>query len=167
MKKVKAFKFPSKSKEKREKSRDKEKSIDLPKEKEQKEVPDEKKKKEKKDKEKKVKEKDKKEKKLKLGSSLPSEEILDLGDVQPIFGVSLGLSVERSRCHDGVNLPLVVRDCIDYLQKNCLTSDQLYKTDAVKSRLIQLKKLYNNRESTDTSDFDTQTACGLLKLFLL
>lgn len=165
MKKVKAFKFPSKSKEKREKSRDKEKSIDIPKEKEQKEVPDEKKKKEKKDK--KVKEKDKKEKKLKLGSSLPSEEILDLGDVQPIFGVSLGLSVERSRCHDGVNLPLVVRDCIDFLQKNCLASDQLYKTDAVKSRLIQLKKLYNNRESTDTSDFDTPTACGLLKLFLM
>lgn len=163
-KKVKAFKFPSKNKEKREKSRDKEKSVDVPKEKELKDISDDKKKKDKKEKDKKLKEK--KEKKLKQGGSLPSEEILDLGDVQPIFGVSLGLSVERSRCHDGINLPLVVRDCIDYLQKNSLNNEQIYKTDAVKSKLIQLKKLYNNRETTDISDFDTQIACGLLKLFL-
>lgn len=140
------------------------------KEKEQKEIPEKKKEKEKKEKDKKEKVKDKdkekKEKKLKQGGSLPSEEILDLGDVQPIFGVSLGLSVERSRCHDGINLPLVVRDCIDYLQEHGLASEQIYKSDPVKNRLFILKKLYNNRESTGIDDFDVPTACGLLKLFL-
>lgn len=175
--KVKAFKFSSKHKEKREKSRDKErnelqssKSI----EKEHKEIIDEKKQKksdkEKKDKEKKdkhkEKDKDKKDKKLKNSGSVTNDEILDLGDVQPIFGVSLGLSVERSRCHDSINLPLVVRDCIDYLQEHGLTSEQIYRADAIKSRLVQLKKLYNNRESTGIHDFDVPTACGLLKLFL-
>lgn len=163
-KKIKAFKFPTKSKEKREKSRDKEKP--------EKEVRDtntldkkkEKDKKEKKDKVK-DKDKDKKEKKSKQ-TSVNSDEILDLGDAQPIFGVSLGLAVERSRCHDNINLPLVVRDCIDYIQEHGLGTDQVYKVDTIKGRLQQLKKLYNNRESNGTNDFDVATACCLLKLFL-
>lgn len=86
--------------------------------------------------------------------------------MQPIFGVSLGLSVERSKCHDNINLPLVVRDCIDYLQEFGLPNDQIYKSDGVKTRLQQFKKLYNNRESTGTSEFDVATASGLLKMFL-
>jgi RalA-binding protein 1 len=82
-----------------------------------------------------------------------------------VFGVSLGLSLERSRCHDQINLPLVVRDCIDYLQEN-LTNEQIYKVDGLKPKLQNLKKLYNNRESMGIADFDVATACGLLKMFL-
>ncbi|XP_065076264.1 ralA-binding protein 1 isoform X2 [Ochlerotatus camptorhynchus] len=166
-KKSKAFKFPSKSKEKREKSREKEKpecfKLEDTKQPEKPEK-EKKKDKDKKDKDKKEKSKDKKDKKLKQSSV--SEEVLELGDAQPIFGVSLGLAVERSRCHDGVNLPLVVRDCIDYLQEHGLRSDQIYKVEAVKTKLQQLKKSYNNREGSFTNEFDTPTACGLLKLFL-
>lgn len=172
-KKSKAFKFPSKSKEKREKSREKEKEKPetakveevKPVEKPDKEKEKEKKKdKDKKDKDKKDKSKEKKDKKLKQGSV--SEEFLELGDAQPIFGVSLGLAVERSRCHDSVNLPLVVRDCIDYLQEHGMQSDQIYKVEAVKTKLPQLKKAYNNREGSCINEFDIPTACGLLKLFL-
>lgn len=170
-KKSKAFKFPSKSKEKREKSREKEKKkpeaskAEEPKTTEKPEKEKEKKKdKDKKDKDKKDTSKDKKDKKLKQSSV--SEEVLDLGDAQPIFGVSLGLAVERSRCHDGVCLPLVVRDCIDYLQEHGLQSDQIYKVEAVKTKLQQLKKTYNNRDGSFVNDFDVSTACGLLKLFL-
>ncbi|XP_058449995.1 ralA-binding protein 1 [Malaya genurostris] len=167
-KKSKAFKFPSKSKEKREKSRDKEKlevnKVDDLKPSVEKEKDKEKKKdKDKKDKDKKDKSKDKN-KKLKQASV--SEEVLELGDAQPIFGVSLGLAVERSRCHDTVNLPLVVRDCIDYLQEHGLQSDQIYKVEAVKTKLQQLKKSYNNREGSCIKEFDIPTACGLLKSFL-
>lgn len=123
-------------------------------------------KKDKKEKEKKdkVKDKDKKDKKSKQ-ASLNEAELLELGDAQPIFGVSLGLAVERSRCHDQINLPLVVRDCIDYLQEHGLLSPELYKVDTGKVRLQQLKRLYNNRESSGTDDWDVPTACGLLKLF--
>ncbi|XP_058821572.1 ralA-binding protein 1 [Topomyia yanbarensis] len=170
-KKSKAFKFPSKSKEKREKSRDKEKpesskveDSKLPEKVEKEKDKEKKKDKDKKDKDKKDKSKDKKDKKLKQTSV--SEEVLELGDAQPIFGVSLGLAVERSRCHDTVNLPLVVRDCIDYLQEHGLQSDQIYKVEAVKTKLQQLKKAYNNREGSCIKEFDIPTACGLLKLFL-
>ena len=34
----------------------------------------------------------------------------------PIFGAPLDLAVERSRCHDGIDLPVVVRHCIDYME---------------------------------------------------
>lgn len=86
-------------------------------------------------------------------------------DAQPIFGVSLGLSLQRSRCHDDVALTLVVRDCIDYLQEHGLSNDQIYKVDAVKTKVQHLKTIYNNREPSSIEDFDVQTACGLLKLF--
>jgi hypothetical protein len=39
-----------------------------------------------------------------------------LGEL-PVFGVPLSLAVERSKCHDGVDIPLVVRDCIDHVQQ--------------------------------------------------
>ncbi|XP_067648604.1 ralA-binding protein 1-like isoform X1 [Eurosta solidaginis] len=180
-KKSKTFKFTSsKSKEKREKSRDKEKSEkeqrqdeERPREKEKNEKDKEHKKKDKDRKEKKEKskekdkDKDKKDKKTKQHSSLASEEMLELGDVQPVFGVSVSLATERSRCHDGVDLPLVVRDCIDYLQDHALKSDQIYKVEPLKTRIQHFKRLYNNRErQPETEELDMPTACALLKLFL-
>ncbi|XP_054747750.1 ralA-binding protein 1 [Anastrepha obliqua] len=178
-KKSKTFKFSSsKSKEKREKSRDKEKSEkesreeEKPKEKEKTDKEKEYKKKDKDRKEKKEKskdkdkDKDKKDKKAKQISNA-SEEVLELGDVQPVFGVSISLATERSRCHDGVDLPLVVRDCVDYLQEHALKSDQLYKVEPLKTRIQHYKRLYNNRErQPETDELDIPTACALLKLFL-
>lgn len=183
-KKSKAFKFAtSKSKEKREKSRDKDtfRAVDV---KPLSGVASDKEvaappavdgvpiislvtgtllKEKKKDKDKSKKDPKKKDKKSKQTSV--SEEILELGDAQPIFGVSLGLAIVRSRCHDNVNLPLVIRDCIDYLQEHGLSSEAIYKIEASKTRLQQLKRVYNNRESTGTADWDVPTACGMLKLF--
>lgn len=178
---MKTFKFSSsKSKEKREKSRDKDKSErelreeEKPKEKEKTEKEKElkKKDKERKEKEKKEKikdkdrEKEKKDRKIKQASNA-SEEVLELGDVQPVFGVSISLATERSRCHDGVDLPLVVRDCIDYLQEHALKNDQIYKVEPLKTRIQHFRRLYNNREQQpDTEKLDMATACALLKLFL-
>lgn len=38
-------------------------------------------------------------------------------DDLPVFGVSLEMAVQRSHCHDGVDLPVVVRNCIDYIEE--------------------------------------------------
>ncbi|XP_005187489.2 ralA-binding protein 1 isoform X1 [Musca domestica] len=182
-KKSKTFKFTSsKSKDKREKSRDKEKldkaddrqkdkidkdkHLDKDKEKDHKKKDKDKKdKKEKsKDKEKDKDRKDKKEK-VKQQSSINSEEVLEL--CSPVFGVSVSLATERSRCHDGLDLPLVVRDCIDYLQEYGLKNEQIYRVEPAKTRLQHFKRLYNNRERlTESDELDVATACGLLKLFL-
>lgn len=162
-KKSKTFKFSSssKSKEKREKSREKDK-CEKTRDKEKCEKVREKEKCEKEPKKKeKEKEKDKKSK-----QSSFNDEFMELGDAQPIFGVSLGLAVVRGHCHDNVNLPLVVRDCIDYLQENGLQTEQIYKVDVVKTKLQQLKRTYNNREMVADGEFDVPTACSLLKVFI-
>lgn len=148
------FKFPTSStKKQREKSR----------EPDVKDTPDGKDKKLK-EKLKDHKDKDKKEKKKeKSKASGAVSESFD-GDVLPVFGISLGLAVERSKCHDGVKLPLVVRNCIDFLQEN-LNSDQLYKAEGVKSRIQHLKKCYNNRDPI-TEEMDVPTASSLLKTYI-
>ena len=38
------------------------------------------------------------------------------GGLPPVFGVPLELAVERNRSHDGISLPVVVRECIDYIE---------------------------------------------------
>lgn len=59
-----------------------------------------------------------------------------------------------------------MRDCIDYLQEYGLQNEQIYKVDALKTKLQQLKKSYNNREMNNTDEFDIPTACSLLKVFI-
>jgi len=36
---------------------------------------------------------------------------------KPVFGVPLQVAIERSPCHDGIQLPIVVRECIDYVEE--------------------------------------------------
>lgn len=145
-KKLKTFKFPSTKKkdlrEPEEKDKKSKEKIKEPKEKEKKEK--------------------KKEKSKVLGGTGSDEP--GAGDLLPIFGMSLGLAVERSKCHDGVKLPLVVRNCIDFLQEN-LSSDQLYKVEGVKTRIQHLKKCYNNRDPI-TEAMDVATASSLLKTYI-
>ncbi|XP_015119164.1 ralA-binding protein 1 [Diachasma alloeum] len=155
-KKSKAFKFPSK---KREKSREKEIKD---KDKDEKDKDRKKRDKDDKDKDKdKLKHKVKDRKKCKH-----SDEVADIGEAQPIFGASLHAAVERSRCHDGVELPLVVRNCIDYLEEFGMTTEGLYKIPGVKSKVQNFKKLYNQRETVNVLDFEPAVAASLLVLFL-
>ncbi|KAH0554597.1 ralA-binding protein 1 [Cotesia glomerata] len=160
-KKSKTFKFPSKKREKSREKDSKEKETDK----------DAKKKRDKDDKhndtdkeKRKDKDKDKDKLKYKLKDRKKKHDE-DIGDVQPIFGVSLQLAVERSRCHDGIELPLVVRNCIDYLEEFGMTTEGLYKVPGVKSKVQHFKKLYNQRESVNTAEFEPTVAASLLVLF--
>ena len=74
--------------------------------------------------------------------------------------------MERSRCHDGVELPLVVRDCIDYVEEHGMSVEGIYKVPAVKSKVQHLKKMYNQREAVNIADFEPTVAASLLTLFL-
>ncbi|XP_018569233.1 ralA-binding protein 1 [Anoplophora glabripennis] len=145
-KKTKSFKFTTKSKEKREKSRDKEISD------------------KKKDRDKKTDKKCEKEKAKKVKQSV--EETVDIADALPMFGVSLELAVERSRCHDGVDLPLPIRECIDYVEAVGISFEGVYKISGTKTKVSQIRKMYNHRQNVRLSDYDVPTATSLLKMFL-
>uniref|UniRef100_A0A0V0G7A6 Putative ral-gtpase effector rlip76 n=1 Tax=Triatoma dimidiata TaxID=72491 RepID=A0A0V0G7A6_TRIDM len=155
-KKSKPFKFPSK-KEKREKSREKEckdKESDKDKKKS-----DDKEKEKKKEVKSKLKLKEKKKPKH-------NEDLLDISEDLPIFGVPLSVAVERSKCHDGVDIPLVIRNCIDYVQETGLLAENVYKVSGIKSRVQQVRRMYNNHEPVCMGDFDLPIATSLLKQFL-
>ncbi|XP_043790407.1 ralA-binding protein 1 isoform X1 [Apis laboriosa] len=165
-KKTKAFKFPSK-KEKREKSREKEgKEKDGEKEKDKKKKDKDEKDIEKEKRKEKDKDKTKQKFKDRKKGKHSAEDGLDIGEGQPVFGVSLHLAVERSRCHDGIDLPLVVRDCIDFIEEHGMNIEGLYKVPGVKSKVQHLKKLYNHREFVNLFEFEPTVATSLLILFL-
>ena len=75
-----------------------------------------------------------------------------------MFGVSLQTAVYRSQLGgDGIKLPTVFRECIDYLEENgkniavklnfnifyTLEHEGLYRLAAVKSHILAVKALYN------------------------
>lgn len=39
---------------------------------------------------------------------------------KPIFGIPLHVAVDRNKIHDGIELPVIVRECIDYIEEHGL-----------------------------------------------
>lgn len=74
--------------------------------------------------------------------------------------------MERSRCHDGVELPLLVRECIDHLEEHGMHVENLYKATPVKSKVQHLKKCCNQREQINIADYEPTIVANLLILFL-
>ena len=158
-KKKKAFKIGLAKKEKKEK-KEKEAKDKENESKEQKEL-------------KEAKKKEKKEKpKLKLKKSKHTDsESEKSGRTEeakwpPIFGVPLELAVERNRCHDGVQLPVVVRQCINYIEEQGLHVEGIYRSSGVKSKIVKLRTAYSQRQAVDLSTSDPPVVASLLKLFL-
>jgi len=158
-KKKKAFKIGLAKKEKKEK-KEKEAKEKENESKEQKEL-------------KEAKKKEKKEKpKLKLKKSKHTDsESERSGKAEetkwpPIFGVPLDLAVERNRCHDGVKLPVVVRQCIDFIEEQGLHVEGIYRSSGVKSKIVKLRTAYSQRQAVDLSSADPPVVASLLKLFL-
>ena len=47
--------------------------------------------------------------------------------MQPVFGVSLDVAIQRDPSFDDVPLPAFFRHCIDYLEKYGLSSEGIYR----------------------------------------
>ncbi|KAL3887084.1 hypothetical protein ACJMK2_027040 [Sinanodonta woodiana] len=159
MKKAKAFRFAKKDIFQKTKEKEKDEKKDKDSKKEEKE-----KKKEEKE-GKKHKSKDKK--KPKHGhhdsvSSLTTEVTYD----KPIFGVPLSVAVERNRSHDGIELPAIFRECIDYIEEHGLLCEGIYRISGVKSKVQHLKECYNRGEPVYLEEHEPNIVASLLKLFL-
>jgi len=84
----------------------------------------------------------------------------------PVFGIPLEKAVERSRCHDGIKLPVVVRECIDFIEQHGLKVEGIYRSSGVKSKVNKLKLSYNVRKSVPLAGSEPAVVASLLKLFL-
>lgn len=87
-------------------------------------------------------------------------------DALPIFGVDLEEACKRGRCHDGIFIPLPIRECVDYIEASGINLEGVYKISGPKNKVSQIKKLYNNRQVVHFSEYDVPTATSLLKMFL-
>uniref|UniRef100_A0A915PZN8 Rho-GAP domain-containing protein n=1 Tax=Setaria digitata TaxID=48799 RepID=A0A915PZN8_9BILA len=81
-----------------------------------------------------------------------------------IFAVPLSLAVLRMGSHDGIPLPVVVRQCIDCINEKGLCVEGIHRISAPKANLDRLEEAVNSRHPIQLEDI--HDASGLLKRFL-
>nr|XP_026690804.1 ralA-binding protein 1-like [Ciona intestinalis] len=100
----------------------------------------------------------------------PTEETLDEKEevevLNPIFGKSLEEAVTRTGYHDGVPLPAVVRECMDFVEERGITAEGIYRISGIKTKIDELTKIYNREETPDLSKYEPHTVAGVLKSYL-
>ncbi|WAQ93636.1 RBP1-like protein [Mya arenaria] len=85
---------------------------------------------------------------------------------KPVFGVPLSVSLERSRSHDGIQLPAIFRECVDYIEEHGLRCEGIYRISGVKSKVQHLKDQYNRGEEVYLEEHEPNIVAGVLKQFL-
>lgn len=125
-------------------------------------------KKEEKEKEKKKEGKEHKKYKKDKKKSKPEEHITEISKEsdRAIFNVPLTVAVERNRCHDGIELPVMFRECIDYIEEHGLSCEGIYRISGVKSKIQLLKDCYNKGIPVFLEEHEPNIVASLLKQFL-
>ncbi|XP_057618833.1 ralA-binding protein 1 [Chionomys nivalis] len=90
----------------------------------------------------------------------------DVPSLRPIFGVPLADAVERTMMYDGVRLPAVFRECIDYMEKHGMKCEGIYRVSGIKSKVDELKAAYDREESPNLEEYEPNTVASLLKQYL-
>ncbi|XP_007895438.2 ralA-binding protein 1 isoform X1 [Callorhinchus milii] len=86
--------------------------------------------------------------------------------LRPIFGVPLTEAIERTMLYDGIQLPAVFRECIDYIERFGMKCEGIYRVSGTKSKVDELKIVYDREESPNLEDYDANTVASLLKQYL-
>ena len=104
--------------------------------------------------------------KLELHDKKDSEEV-HLESL-PIFGVPLEVATERSRSHDGIPLPAIVRVCIDRIEAEGLMQEGIYRSSGVKSKITKLRNAFNSKSASNVNleDYEVSVVASVLKQFL-
>ncbi|MGH0155739.1 UNVERIFIED_CONTAM: hypothetical protein FKN15_032837 [Acipenser sinensis] len=108
----------------------------------------------------------KEKKKKKKPSAEPEAVPQEAPCLRPVFGVPLAEAVDRTILYDGVRLPAIFRECIDYIE-NCGTKcEGIYRVSGMKSKVDELKAAYDREESPCLDDYDPHAVASLLKQYL-
>ncbi|KAI3420331.1 hypothetical protein GPALN_003640 [Globodera pallida] len=83
-----------------------------------------------------------------------------------VLGVPLAQAVRNNPSYDGVPVPAVVRECLDFISLYGLQVEGVYRVSSPKSRLDDLEKLTNDGRLDEIVFQDAHEAAGLLKRFL-
>uniref|UniRef100_A0A8C6N5D9 RalA binding protein 1 n=1 Tax=Mus spicilegus TaxID=10103 RepID=A0A8C6N5D9_MUSSI len=108
----------------------------------------------------------KEKKKKKKPIQEPEVPQLDAPSLKPIFGVPLADAVERTMMYDGVRLPAVFRECVDYMERHGMKCEGVYRVSGIKSKVDELKAAYDREESPNLEEYEPNTVASLLKQYL-
>uniref|UniRef100_A0A2K6CU51 Rho-GAP domain-containing protein n=1 Tax=Macaca nemestrina TaxID=9545 RepID=A0A2K6CU51_MACNE len=108
----------------------------------------------------------KEKKKKKKPIQEPEVPQIDVPNLKPIFGIPLADAVERTMMYDGIRLPAVFRECIDYVEKYGMKCEGIYRVSGIKSKVDELKAAYDREESTNLEEYEPNTVASLLKQYL-
>uniref|UniRef100_A0A8C9M272 RalA binding protein 1 n=1 Tax=Panthera tigris altaica TaxID=74533 RepID=A0A8C9M272_PANTA len=108
----------------------------------------------------------KEKKKKKKPIQEPEVPQVDVPNLKPIFGVPLADAVERTMMYDGIRLPAVFRECVDYVEKYGMKCEGIYRVSGIKSKVDELKAAYDREESPNLEEYEPNTVASLLKQYL-
>ncbi|OWK01573.1 hypothetical protein Celaphus_00017717 [Cervus elaphus hippelaphus] len=108
----------------------------------------------------------KEKKKKKKPIQEPEVPQLDVPSLRPILGIPLADAVERTMMYDGVRLPAVFRECVDYVEKHGMKCEGIYRVSGIKSKVDELKAAYDREESPNLEEYEPNTVASLLKQYL-
>uniref|UniRef100_A0A8C2HZN1 RalA binding protein 1 n=1 Tax=Cyprinus carpio TaxID=7962 RepID=A0A8C2HZN1_CYPCA len=109
----------------------------------------------------------KEKKKKKKPSAEPEPVITEAATTfRPIFGAPLAEAVRRTALYDGIQLPAIFRECVDYIESYGMKCEGIYRVSGMKSKVDELKAAYDREECPCLEEYDPHTVASLLKQFL-
>ncbi|XP_051769063.1 ralA-binding protein 1 isoform X2 [Ctenopharyngodon idella] len=85
---------------------------------------------------------------------------------RPIFGAPLVEAVRRTALYDGIQLPAIFRECVDYIESYGMKCEGIYRVSGMKSKVDELKAAYDREECPCLEEYDPHTVASLLKQYL-
>ncbi|CAM2106477.1 ralA-binding protein 1 isoform X1 [Caretta caretta] len=108
----------------------------------------------------------KEKKKKKKPTPEPEVPQMDVPSLRPVFGIPLADAADRTMMYDGIRLPAVFRECIDYIEKYGMKCEGIYRVSGIKSKVDELKAAYDREESPNLEEYEPNTIASLLKQYL-
>uniref|UniRef100_A0A672SKG1 RalA binding protein 1 n=1 Tax=Sinocyclocheilus grahami TaxID=75366 RepID=A0A672SKG1_SINGR len=72
----------------------------------------------------------------------------------------------RTALYDGIQLPAVFRECVDYIESYGMKCEGIYRVSGMKSKVDELKAAYDREECPCLEEYDPHTVASLLKQYL-
>uniref|UniRef100_A0A914KGF9 Rho-GAP domain-containing protein n=1 Tax=Meloidogyne incognita TaxID=6306 RepID=A0A914KGF9_MELIC len=105
-------------------------------------------------------------KKSKKGTTATTtNELFKIGGIQ-LFKLPLVQAVKNNPSFDGVPVPALIRECLDYIAFYGLDLEGIFRVSSPKSRLDELELMANSEKRDEIVFQDAHEAAGLLKRFL-
>ncbi|KAF0046596.1 ralA-binding protein 1 [Scophthalmus maximus] len=109
----------------------------------------------------------KEKKKKKKPTTTEAEPVpVEVPTFRPIFGAPLTEAVKRTALYDGIQLPAIFRECVDYIENYGMKCEGIYRVSGMKSKVDELKAAYDREECPCLEEYDPHTVASLLKQYL-